>query len=125
VAAVLTTIARARPGGVLFYCHVGKDRTGLIAALVLAAVDAPAEVIAEDYALSYPRLQSMRERGLSDPALTPEQHAYFSMLSTALPQTMLLTLDYLEQRYGGAAGYLHTTPLLANDQRQLQDRIRN
>ena len=36
----------------VFHCTAGKDRTGVIAALVLAALGVPDDVIAQDYALS-------------------------------------------------------------------------
>jgi protein-tyrosine phosphatase len=50
--AVLEAIANARPGGVLFHCMGGRDRTGMIAMLVLAAVGVAPEDIADDYELS-------------------------------------------------------------------------
>jgi protein-tyrosine phosphatase len=34
------------------HCSAGKDRTGIVVALVLAALGVPDEVIAADYALS-------------------------------------------------------------------------
>jgi protein-tyrosine phosphatase len=37
---------------VLIHCAAGNDRTGIVAALWLAAVGVPNETIAEDYALS-------------------------------------------------------------------------
>jgi len=47
-AAVISAIARARPGGVLFHCIRGHDRTGIIALLLLALVGvAPDEIIAD------------------------------------------------------------------------------
>jgi protein-tyrosine phosphatase len=55
-AAVLTAIARAEPGGVAYHCGIGRDRTGLITMLVLAALDVPHETIVEDYALSESRV---------------------------------------------------------------------
>lgn len=39
----------ARPGGVLFHCMGGRDRTGLIAMLLLAAVDVEPTEIVDDY----------------------------------------------------------------------------
>jgi len=51
-AVVVTAIARARPGGVVVHCAAGRDRTGLIALLVLALVGVAAEEIAADYVLS-------------------------------------------------------------------------
>ena len=50
-AAVLAAIATARPGGVLFHCMGGRDRTGMIAMLVLALVGVAPEDIAADYEL--------------------------------------------------------------------------
>ena len=53
---VLSEIAGAEPGGVAIHCVGGKDRTGLVTMLVLAAAGVPAEDAAEDYALSLERL---------------------------------------------------------------------
>ena len=122
VAASLTTIARARPGGVLFHCHAGKDRTGLIAAMTLGAVGVPADVIAGDYALAHPLYEQRRQRVLAEQA-TQEQRRYLEVLSAALPETMLLTLDYLDRRYGGVEGFLRTTPLLPADLDLLRKRL--
>ena len=49
-AAVITAIARALPtGGVLFHCGAGRDRTGLIALLLLALAGVEPDAIAADY----------------------------------------------------------------------------
>lgn len=122
-AAALSAIARARPGGVLFHCHAGKDRTGLIAALVLGAVGADAETIVADYAFSSPPFVERRLRWLSDPDMTPENRAYLGLLSSAMPETMRLTLNYLDSRYGGVEGYLRTTPLPPEDLKRLRERL--
>ena len=50
--AVLQVIAAASAGPLLFHCVAGKDRTGLIAALLLALADVKPESIAADYAES-------------------------------------------------------------------------
>ncbi len=51
-AAVISAIARARPGGVLFHCIRGHDRTGIIALLLLALVGVMPDEIIADYELS-------------------------------------------------------------------------
>ncbi len=51
-AAVIATIAHARPGGVVVHCGVGRDRTGLITMLLLALAGVPPDEIAADYELS-------------------------------------------------------------------------
>ena len=47
--AVLAALAEAPEGGVLFHCMGGRDRTGLIAAILLSAVDTEPEAIVDDY----------------------------------------------------------------------------
>jgi len=51
-AAVVSAIAQARPGGVLFHCIRGYDRTGIISLLLLALGGVTPEEIAADYELS-------------------------------------------------------------------------
>lgn len=49
---VLRAIASASAGPLLFHCVAGKDRTGLIAALMLTLAEVKPEAIAADYAES-------------------------------------------------------------------------
>ena len=58
-AAALRAIAHARPGGVVFHCGRGRDRTGLVALLVLATVGARNEDIVSDYELSTERVREL------------------------------------------------------------------
>jgi hypothetical protein len=51
-AAAISAVARARPGGVLFHCVRGNDRTGIIALLLLALVGVALDDIIADYELS-------------------------------------------------------------------------
>ena len=51
-AAALKVIAQAQPGGVLFHCIRGHDRTGIIAFLLLALAGVSLTDIAADYELS-------------------------------------------------------------------------
>jgi protein-tyrosine phosphatase len=123
VAGVLSSIARARPGGVLIHCHAGKDRTGLIVGVLLSALGVPKDVIAEDYALTYPQLEEYRQSSVIDPSLTPDRRNFWRVLTSALPETMSLILDYLDQNYAGAASYLSTTPLPLADLALLHRRL--
>lgn len=51
-AAVISAIAQAQPGGVLFHCIRGNDRTGIIALLLLSLVGVTQEEMIADYELS-------------------------------------------------------------------------
>ncbi|HEY9563206.1 MAG TPA: tyrosine-protein phosphatase [Nocardioides sp.] len=50
--AVLDALASAPPGGVLFHCMGGRDRTGLIAMLLLSAAGVDPEDVVGDYMAS-------------------------------------------------------------------------
>ncbi len=52
IAAVVAAIADAPPGGVLFHCGLGRDRTGLVAAVLLALAGVEDGDIATDYEIS-------------------------------------------------------------------------
>ncbi len=49
---MIEAIARSAPGGVLFHCGAGRDRTGLVALLLPALAGVEADAIAADYDLS-------------------------------------------------------------------------
>ena len=51
------TFLAAAAGGVLFHCAGGKDRTGVLTALLLRLAGVPVEAIEEDYVRSEARLQ--------------------------------------------------------------------
>jgi protein-tyrosine phosphatase len=51
-AAVVSAVARAQPGGVLFHCIRGYDRTGIISLLLLALAGVTPQEITADYELS-------------------------------------------------------------------------
>ena len=55
-ASAVRAVARAGPGGVAIHCGGGRDRTGLVALLLLALVGVAPEEIADDYELSNERL---------------------------------------------------------------------
>lgn len=54
--------------GVLFHCAAGKDRTGVVAAVLLDAVGVPPEAIVEDYVMTAERQHLVRERLVRIPA---------------------------------------------------------
>ena len=62
VAAVVTAIAQARPGGVVFHCLRGRDRTGLISVLLLALAGVESQAIADDYSASTEQLRPLLTR---------------------------------------------------------------
>ena len=99
----------ARPAGLpaLVHCTAGKDRTGVVVALVLAAAGVPDRFIAADYALTgvyidashTPTIGQVSEGTGLDEELT-------ASLLASPPELILRTLDRARERGGSIAGYL-------------------
>ena len=114
----LAVIAAAGSGPLLFHCVAGKDRTGVIAALLLALAEVVPDAIAADYAASTGNLRDayLRRYRDSDPAAVieavrcPEQAIYNMM-------------DYLE-RTGGTRAYLRRIGLAESEIARLRARLR-
>lgn len=74
IAPAIASFANAAPGGVLFHCAVGRDRTGAIAGILLSLAGATPEAIADDYAMSAEGLAPLFERiGLPDQAASIDE----------------------------------------------------
>jgi protein-tyrosine phosphatase len=123
VAEVMAAVAGAPEGGVLIHCAAGKDRTGLISALLLGLVGVPAATIAADYALTAellrPRDQEWLEHG---PGERAEREALLARFAPTA-EIMLEVLDGLDRRYGGVERYLAAAGVSAADLQRLRDRL--
>jgi protein-tyrosine phosphatase len=76
-ARAVAAVAGARPGGVVVHCGIGRDRTGLVSALLLALAGVEPEAIADDYALSSPRVGLLLAE-LGEPDHVPEVEAFLA-----------------------------------------------
>jgi protein-tyrosine phosphatase len=95
VAAAVTAIARAQPGGVMFHCAAGRDRTGLISLVLLALAGAEPEEIAADYMMSTQRLeQAWMDLGLGDQTAGIEK--LVASHGTTAREALLKTLGNLD-----------------------------
>jgi protein-tyrosine phosphatase len=121
LAAAVRAVADAPPGGVVFHCHAGLDRTGLVAALLLGAAGVPAETIVADYALSDERLGPFYEHYRAQ-VTDPDALARFER-PTAPPELMAAALAYLNTRYAGAEGYLRTVGVTDDELVRLRARL--
>ena len=124
VAEVLTTLAVRENLPALFHCVAGKDRTGVIAALVLGLAGVPETTIAADYALSskfliglYLQKQASQDDFSSGYDWREFQRDYCS------PDAILYVFDHLRSQYGGVEPYIATTGITAENVRKLRDSI--
>lgn len=99
----LLSLPANRPA--LFHCAAGKDRTGVLTALLLDAVGVPPEAIVADYAATAPNADAVFARLRRRPT-----YRYLDRLPahvrTADGETMRRFLDGFHARYGGTARWL-------------------
>jgi protein-tyrosine phosphatase len=120
MAAALRVVAAAPPGPLLFHCVAGKDRTGLIAALLLALAEVEPDAIAADYALSAENLRASWLAG------QPEERwpEIIDSLSCP-PERIRAALAHVDERYGGPAGYARAIGLSQREVRRMRGRLRD
>jgi protein-tyrosine phosphatase len=95
------------PGGTpaLVHCAVGKDRTGVLIALLLDAAGVDRDEIVADYARTGERMAPIIARWTTtnpSSGLTEQLAAFTAM---AVPETMEHVLEHLHDRWGGGAGF--------------------
>jgi protein-tyrosine phosphatase len=116
-AAAVTAVARAQPGGVLIHCQAGRDRTGVVAAAILALVGVERESIVADYALSADRLQPLYDEWLSE---APDQGTRdrIKRANRSDPDEIRNVLESLD-----LASHLLENGLAAADAERLRERL--
>ena len=109
-AAAIRAVANAPEGGVLVHCAGGKDRTGLVVALLLELAGVPREEIAADYAISERNLAERTAAWLAQ-ASDDDERERIARIAACPPEAMLGVLDELDRRYGGVREYLRAAGL--------------
>ena len=102
----LEVIAEKDNHPLVFHCSAGKDRTGVLAAMVLAAMGIVDEDVVEDYALSAPLMKDIRDRMTRDPETAQAVKDQPDFQWEASAESMAAFLAALRREYGSADGYL-------------------
>jgi len=104
--------------GFLFHCTAGKDRTGIIAAILLKLAGVDDEAIAHDYSLTRvgrePARAMIMKRLSKEPLFASNSEAALNMF-TCRGETMMAFLSLLEEKYGGVEEYAKRYIGLADD----------
>ena len=102
----LEIIAERDNHPLIFHCSAGKDRTGVLAAMVLAAMGIVDEHVVEDYTRSAPLMNEIRARITSDPETAEAVKEQPEYQWEASADSMAVFLSLLRREYGSAGGYL-------------------
>lgn len=118
---VLELLAQAEDGVSVFHCTAGKDRTGIIAALLLSLAEVDESTIITDYVLTAQHIEPMIAQ-LRLKAIQQGHHLErYNRMLLAEPSAMESTLNYLQGKYGGVRSYLNTIGLDAASQNRLKN----
>jgi protein-tyrosine phosphatase len=105
-ATMLRGLSEADDLPAVFHCAAGNDRTGIGAALLLAALGVPDETIVSDYSLTeharLPFIAELRDRLAEQGVDIDNLRGYFG----AAPECMRDTLADLRAEYGSLEGFL-------------------
>ncbi|WP_088099906.1 tyrosine-protein phosphatase [Xanthomonas retroflexus] len=126
---VFQRIAAQQDGAVLFHCTAGKDRTGVIAGLLLDLAGVPTAEIVHNYAISahylegQPKDSAMNAQIMTLIRQNPEIGRKMAGMSGTAPDNMERFLAALYDQYGGAEGYLKAIGVSEQEIQQLKARL--
>jgi protein-tyrosine phosphatase len=119
IARIVTLVAEA-DGPTVYHCAAGKDRTGVVSAVLLSLLGVRDDVIVADYAASRQNLDAIIARLM-------ESEGYQTMLAAlppetmhAEPETMIALLERVRARYGSMADYVRAAGIGDDTLRRLE-----
>jgi protein-tyrosine phosphatase len=102
---IISAIADS-PTTTAFHCYAGKDRTGIVAALLLSVAGVEDKVIAQDYAETNEHIRHLVAEWRENTIKNNRDLAKMERDSAAAPETILDSLTYIRQNYVGVEEYL-------------------
>jgi protein-tyrosine phosphatase len=109
LADALRTLAEPAKVPAVFHCAAGKDRTGVLAAMVLSLLDVDEETIVADYALSAVAMEQLVERLRQDrPEALSAMNDQPSQYLMAPPEAMARFLGHVRTEHGSMATYVRS-----------------
>ena len=104
---IFNEIYNNKDGAILWHCQQGKDRTGIVAAIIEYALGLSDEEVMEDYLFTNNSLATpLKYKLISFIFIFKKLRQEFMELFTARKEYLLATLDYIKTTYGGIDGFL-------------------
>ena len=123
VGAAVKAVAHAPEGGLVIHCVGGKDRTGLLTALLLYLAGVPVEEIARDYAVSEERLRPRHDKWL-EAAESDAERERLERITQCPPEAIVEVFGELERRYGSVEDYLRAAGVRDEEMELARRRLR-
>lgn len=120
---ILTHIARVAEGAVLFNCTAGKDRTGIIAALLLGLAGVSDEDIIKDYVLTEQMIPDLVAEFLSISRENGGDVESYATLLQSPADTMAKMLAHIKEQHGGVEQYVLRIGFEREDLFRLTDQL--
>ena len=109
-------------GTVVVHCMGGKDRTGIVSALLLRLAGVSHVEIGEDYAITAANLEPSTSQWI--PAIAdPAERAKWEKLRDTPAHAMVRVVQEIELRYGDVAGYLRAAGVTDAQVGRLRERL--
>ncbi|MEX1009628.1 MAG: tyrosine-protein phosphatase [Acidimicrobiia bacterium] len=118
--AVVRLISDSDNHPVVFQCAAGKDRTGLVAAMVLGLLGVDDETITTDYAASAAVVDVLLARLH---ARAPDREPPGPRIMSAEASTMQAALDWMRDRHGSIEGYTRAHGLTEAEITELREEM--
>jgi protein-tyrosine phosphatase len=122
IAKVVTVLARTADPAV-FHCAAGKDRTGVISALLLSLLGVREEIIVADYAATREALDAIVERLMASDGYQGMFEELPPDTLHADPETMEGFLARVQQEFGGMSDYARAIGIADADVERLRARM--
>ncbi|HEV7959355.1 MAG TPA: tyrosine-protein phosphatase, partial [Acidimicrobiales bacterium] len=107
----------------VFNCFLGKDRTGVLAALVLSCLGVERDAIVRDYAVTDERVQMIVDKLRRDPLVHEAVDRTDPVLLAAHEATMSDFLSEVDHRFGGARSWLEAAGVTAEQIARLEELV--
>ena len=121
----LRALATADSGASVVHCAAGKDRTGVIVALALAVAGVGHDDIVADYAMTADVIDALVAKLSASPTYASDMESRDVASHTPRAETMDRVLTLLDERHGGATGWLEAHGFGASEQAALKSRLRD
>ena len=105
----------------MFHCFCGKDRTGMVAALLLIAAGVCKEDIIADYEVSYTYTKPYVAREIRNKSGIIWEGSYERFYSHG--ENMEHILNYIEEKFGGVEGYFSAIGLTREETERLKNKL--